>query len=373
MRAPAFLLLALLPVGAAATNAAAQAAANATVARTGVYFESYSFGSGLAFDRISEMTIPFAVTQRFGNRVVVDIGTAFASASVRGAGGRTIDHSGLIDTDIRATVGVIPGRLLFTLVATLPTGAASVPDTTIPLFGATATDLLGFTTPGFGSGGGVSAGFASAFKMGQNWAVGTGFSYRHGASYTPVAGGSEMAPGGEVRARLGIEGPFGGGKYFRGALIYTTSGANDMSAGGQTLIGDRALAYAAVSMPLGRNSLSLYGWEMRRLRPRGFDTPGAISVPRGNVLALGARLERPMSPKVTLVPLLEFRHELTGPTEKMILLGYLVRAGSDVRYRLSERATAVVQAQLAFGKLNDEGTSVPLVGPRLGVLIEWSR
>ncbi len=373
MRTPAFLLLALLPVGAAATNAAAQAAANATVARTGVYFESYSFGGNLAFDRISEMTIPIAVTQRFGSRVVVDLGTAYASASVRDAAGTTIDHSGFIDTDIRATVGVIPGRLLFTLVGTLPTGAAEVPDTTIPLFGATATDLLGFTTPGFGSGGGVSAGFATAFKTGQNWAVGTGVSYRYGASYTPVAGGSEMSPGGEVRARAGIEGPFGGGKYFRGALIYTTSGANELSAGGQTLIGDRVLAYAAVSMPLGRNSLSFYAWDMDRFRPRGFGTTGVISVPRGNVLALGARLERPLSPKVTLVPILEFRHELTtGPTDKMVLLGYLVRTGTDVRYRLSGQTTAVVQAQVAFGKLNDDGDTVPLFGPRLGMLIEWS-
>lgn len=369
MRTPAFTLLL---VSVAASAAPAQSPFG-TALRTGVYFESYSFGTGLAFDRISEMTIPFAVTQRVGNRVVVDLGTAYASASVREAGGTTIDHSGLIDTDIRVTASLMPGRLLFTLVGTLPTGAAEVPDTTIPLFGATATDLLGFTTPGFGSGGGVSAGLASAFKLGQNWAVGTGASYRQGSSYTPVAGGSEMSPGGEVRARVGIEGPFGGGKYFRGAFIYTTSGPNDMSGGGQTLIGDRALAYAAMSMPLGRNSLSIYGWEMRRLRPRHFDEPGAISVPRGNVLALGARLERPLSPKTTLVPLLEFRHELTGPTEKMVLLGYLVRTGTDVRYRLSDRATAVVQAQLAFGQLNDEGQSVSLIGPRLGMLIEWSR
>jgi hypothetical protein len=85
-------------------------------------------------------------------------------------------------------------------------------------------------------------------------------------------------------------------------------------------------------------------------------------------------MERPLSPKVTLVPLLEFRHEMTGPdNQPMLLLGYLVRTGSDVRYRLSEQATAVVQAQLAFGKLNDEGTSVSLFGPRLAMLIEWSR
>jgi len=363
-------LLILCGLGASGT-AAAQVAT--TTARTGVVFESYSFGSGLAFDRISELTIPVTVTQRFSNRLVVDVATAYASASVREAGGKTIDHAGLIDTDVRATVGVLPGRLIFTLVATLPTGATAVPDTAIPLYGATATDLLGFTTSGFGSGGGVSTGFASAFKLGRDWAVGTGASYRYGAAYTPVAGGTEMSPGGEVRARFGVEGPFGGGKYFRGAFVYTTSGANDLGGGRHNVVGDRALAYAAVNLPLGRSSLQVYGWEMRRLRPRDFDAPGAVPTPRGNVLALGARLNRPLSPKVSLAPLLEFRHELTGPTDKMELLGYLLRTGSDVRYRLSERATAVLQAQLVFGKLHDEQTTVSLFGPRLGVSLEWSR
>ncbi len=356
--------------------AGAASAQVTTSARTGVFFESYRFGSGLAFDRVSEMTIPVTVTQRFGRRVVVDVATAYANASVRETNGNTIDHSGFIDTDVRTVIGVIPGRLIFTLVGTIPTGATAVPDTTIPLFGATATDLLGFTTAGFGSGGGVSTGFASAFKLGQNWAVGTGASYRYGASYTPVAGGSDLTPGGEIRARLGIEGPFGGGggKYFRGAFVYTTSGANELGGGGQqSVIGDRALAYASVSLPLGRSSLQVYGWEMRRLRPRGYNTPGAIAVPRGNVLALGARLARPLSPAVTLAPLVEFRHELTGSAGKMELLGYIVRTGTDVRYRVSERATAVLQAQLAFGTINDEGASVALFGPRLGALIEWSR
>ncbi len=347
---------------------AAQAAA--TAARSGVYFESYSFGTGLAFSRISELTIPISVTQRIGNRFVIDVGTAYASASVREANGSsTITHSGLVDTDIRATFGVIPGKVVFNLVGTIPTGATAVPDTTIPLFGATATDLLGFTTPSFGSGGGVSAGFASAFKMGSDWAVGTGASYRYGAGYVPVKGGSEMTPGGEIRARLGLEGPFGGGKYFRGALVFTTTAANDLGGGAQSTIGNRVLGYAAVSMPLGNSHLSLYGWEMRRLRA----APGTVSVPRGNVLAVGAKLDRPLSPKATLSPLLEFRHELTDAGAKMTLLGYLLRAGTDLRYRLSDRAAGVVQAQLAFGTLHDEGTSVSIMGPRLGLFIEWAR
>ena len=348
--------------------------AASTVARTGMVFESYSFGSGLAFNRISEITIPMSFTQRVaGGRLMLDVGTAFARASVTEASGGTITHSGLVDTDLRASYSIVPGRLIFNLVGTIPTGATTVPDTTIPLFGATATDLLGFATPGFGSGGGVSAGFASAFKMGQSWAIGTGASYRYGASYIPVKGGSEMLPGGEIRGRLGIEGPFGGGKYFRGALIYTTTAANDLGGGEQSTIGDRVLGYVTVSMPFGNSNLSLYGWEMRRLRARNFDTPGTISRPRGNVLALGGKLDRPMGPRATLSPSIEFRHELTGPGPRMELLGYLVRAGSDLRYRLSDKATGVLQAQLAFGTLHDEGTSVSILGPRIGALIEWAR
>lgn len=346
-----------------------------TSARTGVYFETYSFGSGLAFNKISEFTIPFVVTQRLGNRLTLDVSSAFASASVTEAGGSKVEYSGLVDTDLRATIGVIPGKLVFNVIGTLPTGAKTVADTTIPLFGATATDLLGFTTPSFGSGGGVSAGFASAFRMGTSWAFGTGASYRQGMTYTPVAGGSEMAPGGEIRARLGVEGPFGGGggKYFRGAFVYTRTGNNDLGGGSQSAIGDRFLLYATLSMPLGNSHLSVYGWNMLRQRPSDFATPGTVSVPRGNVFTLGAKLDRPLSPRTILAPLLEFRHELTATGTQMELLGYLVRVGTDLRYRLNDRATGVLQAQVAAGKLQDQGTTVSVAGPRLGLWIEWTR
>jgi hypothetical protein len=360
----------LLLAGLCVTPGVLQGQAATTLARTGATFESYSFHSGLAFSRISEFTIPMVVTQRVGDRVILDVGTAFVSASATLSNNQTVDHSGLVDTDIRATIGVVPGKFLLNIVGTIPTGARTVPDTTIPLFGATATDLLGFTTPSFGSGGGMSAGFASAFQLGSNWAIGAGASYRYGASYTPVRGGQEMSPGGEIRARLGIEGPFGGGKYFRGALVFTTTGENDITGGTTSTIGKRVLAYAATSVPVGNSNLSVYGWDMRRLRPN----PGTYPVPRGNVLALGARLERPLGPKTTLAPMLEFRHELTGPTQKLQLLGFLVRTGTDLRYRLSDHATGVVQAQFAFGSLrSDAGQRVPLIGPRLGALIEWAR
>ena len=188
-----------------------------------------------------------------------------------------------------------------------------------------------------------------------------------------MGGGNTLAPGSEIGGRLGIEGPFGEGKYLRGALVYTATADNDIGGGRQSAIGDRLLVYAAASLPLGSAHLSIYGWDMHRLRARSYNDSATIAVPRGNVFALGARLERALSPRVTLVPLLEFRHELTGPTEKMELLGYMLRGGADLRYRLSDRATGVLHAQLAVGTIQDEGVRASVIGPRIGALIEWSR
>lgn len=344
-----------------------------TTVRGGVIYEGYFLGSGLAFDRITLLTVPFSVAQRFGDRLSVDIGAAYASASVRTIGG-TIDHSGATDTDIRAAFALVPGRLILTVVGTLPTGTETVSDTTLPLFGATATDLFGFATQSFGSGGAITAGFASAFRLGESWAFGTGGSYRYSGSYVPVAGGGELSPGGEARVRFGLEGPFARGRYFRGALVYTRSEHDDIGGGPPSIIGDRILGYVALSIPVGRGSLSLYGWDMRRLRPRARTTTyaNAIQVPQGNVVAVGARLDRPLSPALTLSPLLEFRHELSG-TDRLEFLGYLARPGVDLRYRLGGGAALVVRGQVAFGRLRDEGTSVSLVGPRVGAVLEWIR
>jgi hypothetical protein len=112
---------------------------------------------------------------------------------------------------------------------------------------------------------------------------------------------------------------------------------------------------------------------MRRLRASNEADSTTIAVPSGNVLALGARLEKPLGSNAVIVPLLEFRHELTGDTGRMELLGFLLRTGADLRYRLSDRATGVIQAQIAVGTLQDQGTRASLVGPRIGALIEWSR
>jgi hypothetical protein len=364
----------LLCLCAAVPLAAQEPAAGVkSVARTGAAFDGYYFGAGYAIDHIVEWTVPVGLSHRFGERLTVDLSSAFAHASAATTSGN-LEVSGATDTDVRLSWAARSGHLIVSFVGTLPTGKQSVDSSAVPLLSALGTEVLGFTTPSFGTGGGVTGGFATAFKLGQRWAGGVGGSYRWRAGYTPVAGGGDLEPGGEGRGRLGVEGPLGGGGYFRGAAVFATSGTDTLAAGARSISGTRILIYSALSLPAGRGTVSLYAYDRYRLRPGGYDS-SVVQVPRGNVVALGARLERPLSAAWSFAPNLEFREELTDdPTSgSLVLLGWLVRPGVDLRYRASGAVALLFQGRAAFGRLAANGSSVTLVGPRAIVLLEWAR
>ena len=356
----------------AAQEPAAAPTPPGTTARTGVVLDNYHFGSGFAFDHMVEWTVPVTLSHRFGPRFTLDLSSAYAHASAVTTSG-TLDVGGATDTDVRMSWGAVSGHLIVSLVGTLPTGKKAVDSADVPVLSALGTELLNFTTPSFGTGGGITGGFATAFKLGERWAGGVGGSYRWHASYTPVVASGDLEPGGEGRVRLGVEGPFAGGGYFRGAAVYAASGADTVIAGSRSVTGGRLLLYSALSLPAGRGSLSLYAYDRYRFRPSGHDST-VVQVPRGNVLGLGARLDRPLSPTLNLAPTVEIRHELVGPPAgSLALLGWLVRPGIDLRYRAGAAVSVLVQGQVAIGRLANNGASVPLVGPRAVVLLEWAR
>jgi hypothetical protein len=167
---------------------------------------------------------------------------------------------------------------------------------------------------------------------------------------------------------VGIEGPLGTWGYLRGAVLYTRSAHDEIEGGTGSAIGDRLLAHASLNLPVGRGALSLYAWEMRRFSARG----AGILVPQGNLLAFGVRCDWPLSPTVTVAPILEARHEMSGADE-LEVLGWIARPGMEVRWRLGTRATLVAGARYAVGQLSDEGTTVSVGGPRLLFGVEWAR
>ena len=192
-----------------------------TAARTGFVFDGYSFGSSYAFDHVVEWSVPVSLSHRLGQRFTVDLSSGYAHASATTTSG-TLRVSGATDTDVRMSWAGRSGHVIVSVVGTLPTGKTAVSDSTVPLLSALATELLAFTTRSFGTGGGVTGGFATSIMLGERWAAGVGGSYRWHASYTPVAGGGALEPGTEGRVRLGVEGPVGGGGYFRGAAMYAS-------------------------------------------------------------------------------------------------------------------------------------------------------
>src|SRR5205814_2790775 len=121
------------------------------------------FGSGFAFGHVVGWTVPETVSHHVWPRLTVALSAAFVGASGATTSG-TFHVSGFTDTDVRASWATVSGHLIISVAGTLPTGLATVPDSTVPLLSALATDLLAFTTPTLGTGGGATGGFATAMR-----------------------------------------------------------------------------------------------------------------------------------------------------------------------------------------------------------------
>jgi hypothetical protein len=86
-------------------------------ARTGIVFDSYSFGSDYAFDHVVEWTVPVGLSHRLGPQLTVDLSSAYAHAAAATTSG-TLEVSGATDTDVR--------------ISWAATGIASDPTATTP-------------------------------------------------------------------------------------------------------------------------------------------------------------------------------------------------------------------------------------------------
>src|SRR5439155_869171 len=89
---------------------------------------------------VAAVDAPGNGSQHRGPRLTVDLSAAVARASGATTSG-TFLVSGLADTDVRASWATVSGHLIISVAGTLPTGQATVSDSTVPLLSALATDL----------------------------------------------------------------------------------------------------------------------------------------------------------------------------------------------------------------------------------------
>ncbi len=373
---PSLLLLAASP-------AAGQGRASG---RTAVFFESYDFpkpdsGPGLIFDQVRELTIPVGLTYDLGRLGSLALSTGYARVTLRSADTARLANqevSGPLDTEVRLSLNLVPGKAMVLLTGALPTGTKSVEQQELSVLGAISSDVIGFATSSLGTGGNVGAGFAGAVPLGR-WAAGFAGSFKQPLGYQPVLGESrQLKPGSEMRLRGGLEGPLGRRTYLRVAGILARTAKDRVGIAGSDSVrngvGNRLITYLSVNQGMGRLGLTLYGFDVLRGDPQIEQTAqGAAILPRGNLLALGGRLDVPLGVATTLSPNAEWRVSDAAPdarTKALERLGGSLRLALDLRHRLSPVFSLVLQGGRTSGYVYQAGNRVDLSGFRVATHLE---
>jgi hypothetical protein len=255
----------LLPVICLVTAGTAMGQAGG--ARVGPQFVSYTLGAPSSLT-ITETALPVFAYVPFGAGISIDIGTAFAMANVKSTiNGQTRESkiSGLTDTQIRATMNLGSDLVVLTAGVNIPTGKSTA-DTSEQMAAALiGNDFLVFPISSMGSGFGGTGGVAFAKPLGQ-WNMGAGVSVRTAMPFDPYEDGAgnklRYTPGTEMRARFGLDHPYGTGRASIG-LTYSKFGDEQLQSSIYNT-GDRLLTQGYLGNALGRGDYVLNVWNLFR-------------------------------------------------------------------------------------------------------------
>lgn len=351
------------------------AAAHAQGARvlSGFEYRSMSFDSGLVTltRTVSEMVVPIGLVLPIGQRLTLDVGTRYASATREArdsAGTYSSTVSGMTDTQVRAVYQVRPDVLVFTLTANLPTGVSTIDEDQVGTIGAIAHDLIPFPVSSFGSGASVTSGLAFAVPVG-GWALGLGGSFRMSGPYRLVSGASgdtigDYKAGAEMRLRVGVDRIVGQGRL---AVGFTYSSFAQDEIGGQQLRpGKRYITQASWSFPLGRVGMSLYGWNL--FRGQGNQAQTGFTTEAQNLLTVGAGASFQMG-RSQLRPGLELRKHWAG-VDSLPAAGSMVSASLRYMMPLGDRLMLLPNVRYDVGSVvNDAQDDIGFSGLNAGITL----
>jgi hypothetical protein len=353
--------------------------------RTAFFAEAYRFDPGLSFNKIRQYTVPIGLTLPFGDKGHVALSTGYTAVELYSADVSQLRNqwlSGIMDTEARVAWNALPGRLTLLLTGTIPTGITGVQTQELTALAALTSDVIGFTAPSLGAGGGVGLGFAAAMPVGS-WALGLGGTFRKSFRYEYVASDpNRLTPGSEMRLRAGIEGRLGRKTYLRVASVLAHRLKDQVGSTTRHGIGVRLVGYLAVSHGVANTSLQVYAFDVYRSKPQIETTAvGAGFLPRGNLIGVGASWTVPAW-KFGVTPRAEFRYSAQAPlafdpvTDLPMTSGPVERAGESfrlgitARYPLMQGVAVVAQGSWVTGSVVQDG-DVGFYGTRGALHLEW--
>ena len=265
---------------------------------SGLLYEKYEFDDGLTFTGVSQFSIPVTFGTAVGGRGELTLSSGLTkidltASETGGQADRSL--SGIVDTEARLVLQLVPDRFSLLLSAVAPTGIESLEVEEGPILTALSSQVIGFSTASLGTGGAGGAGFAAALPAGE-MAFGVSASYTQAFAYAPVLGqDGEWKPGGELRVRAGLEGPVGSRSYLSVASVYAKRQKDQVEGVDQGAVGSRLHAYVALNTGVGTGTLTLYAFDSYRSAPQLEATPlGQVVLPKGNLLALGGKAAIPV-------------------------------------------------------------------------------
>ena len=368
----------------ALVSAPVGSAAQVTVRTTGAaLFESYELSPGVAtsvsgqlssVDRVSEFSLPLTASAQIGRQATLTLATGYARVQIEGSGRETSSISGALDTELRLAVQAVRDRVTVFATSSFPTGIGSVEQDDVSVLGVLTSDVIGFSAANLGGGGAVGGGIAVAAPAGR-MAFGGAASFRASGTYQPVEGRpSELRPGGELRVRLGIEGPVAQRSFLRISGVFSRRGDDEVNGELQSSVGNRLSGYVSLDQGLGSTTLALYAFNLFRSASGLEQTPVGIAVlNRGNVFAAGVRWTFSVASDTQLTPNVEIRDsraEMDETSSGLQRVGTTTRFGVDLRRRMNPTLAAVVRAGGHTGSIVDAGTDIDVTGYRVSLQLE---
>lgn len=226
---------------------------------------TYAFGSGATEKKVTQYSSPLAIIIPFGSSFTVDLSTSYAKSTVSSGGVTSSSIAGLTDTQLRGNY-TLGERAMITLAVNLPTGRYTVPAAEAEAAGQIGNAFLLYPVSGMGSGLSATGGLAFAQPIGS-WNIGFGGSVRHATRFDAfklTTGVLRFQPGDEYKARVGVDGALGAGR-FSTSVSYSKFG-KDAADSTTFATGDRTLAQISYSVPISQTDLSISVWDLYRAK-----------------------------------------------------------------------------------------------------------
>jgi len=235
--------------------------------------------------------------------------------------------------------------------------------------------VIGFSAANLGGGGAVGAGVAGSALVGR-MAVGLAASFTANGSYRPVRGEpGKFRPAGQLRLRLGFEGPVAQRSFLQASGVFTHRGKDRVSGASQPSVGNTFSGSVSLIQGLGSATLTLYLFDLFRSASGLVQTPvGTTILNRGNLLAGGAQVSVPLMSGTSLTPRVEIRDSRAqrgGAGSRLRRMGRTTRIGADVRHRIDRRKAVVLRlGRLTGNVVDDLGTDIDVTGFRVSLQLE---